>query len=505
MGNSFRKLGCLLGVSFACIATGASAQTATYTTDLGVLAGPGDAGHGAQAFYGTDLGYTYDHDGALHILFGDTWSSELGTLIDPATPNDDASGTIACVDGDAAEASMPGVDLTGTSSAVTAIRYSHLSDFMKAPLAGFSNGSDQYALFYTGKPQGCRRNSDCGAGLRCDPGLGFFGEEYFEEAGFTGPCIDGQPGCLSDTMANWWGWPIRNTGFCIDETSSRYQNNDSGRLAAVAIRLHVGVRDQSDRNRWVSFEWLTNKFANVTAEVGEIGGQPKVLLWGRPGYAAVGSHGRRADLYFAYADMPSGNPSFDWDVHYYVGMSEGAPVFSSDSAQAAPVLTEEHDIVNQHAITYVEALGRWVMFFGGGMSTVLTPAFPICGAIELFTGPDCVDVERGNGAIRMRTAPAPWGPWSPEQDVLVGGDPELGPVEQYAPGGILRHPDCVGPGCAPHSTSVFYSPQEYGFLYGVNVIDRFTEPRAGGAVDVYWNVSTWDPYRVHLFKTRIEP
>jgi hypothetical protein len=56
-----------------------------------------------------------------------------------------------------------------------------------------------------------------------------------------------------------------------------------------------------------------------------------------------------------------------------------------------------------------------------------------------------------------------------------------------------------------HSQSIFYSPDEYGFLYGVNILDRFTEERASGAVDLYWNVSTWDPYRVELYKTRIEP
>jgi hypothetical protein len=29
--------------------------------------------------------------------------------------------------------------------------------------------------------------------------------------------------------------------------------------------------------------------------------------------------------------------------------------------------------------------------------------------------------------------------------------------------------------------------------------------RAGGAVDLYWNVSTWNPYAIVLMRTRIEP
>jgi hypothetical protein len=50
----------------------------------------------------------------------------------------------------------------------------------------------------------------------------------------------------------------------------------------------------------------------------------------------------------------------------------------------------------------------------------------------------------------------------------------------------------------------FYQEGEYGFLYSANIIEQWTRP-AGRAVDIYWNASTWDPYRVILLKTRIEP
>ena len=45
----------------------------------------------------------------------------------------------------------------------------------------------------------------------------------------------------------------------------------------------------------------------------------------------------------------------------------------------------------------------------------------------------------------------------------------------------------------------------HGFLYGANIIAEWTEPRSNGAVDIYWNVSTWNPYQVLLMRSRINP
>ena len=50
----------------------------------------------------------------------------------------------------------------------------------------------------------------------------------------------------------------------------------------------------------------------------------------------------------------------------------------------------------------------------------------------------------------------------------------------------------------------FYHPDEYGFLYSANIIDPWIK-RSGTGVDIIWNASTWDPYRVALFRTHIDP
>jgi hypothetical protein len=102
----------------------------------------------------------------------------------------------------------------------------------------------------------------------------------------------------------------------------------------------------------------------------------------------------------------------------------------------------------------------------------------------------------------MRTADNPWGPWTPPQDLIAAGDPSV-PDGQYGPGGMLRHPDCVGETCAPHTGTDEEQEKEYGFFYSANIIEQWTRP-AGDGVDVIWNASTWDPYRVILLRTRID-
>jgi hypothetical protein len=123
--------------------------------------------------------------------------------------------------------------------------------------------------------------------------------------------------------------------------------------------------------------------------------------------------------------------------------------------------------------------------------------------LEVFAGPECTRVEIGNGAFRMRTSDNPWGPWTPPQDLIAAGDPAV-PEGQYGPGGMLRHPECLAEGCAPHTGSAEERAEEYGFFYSANIIEQWTRP-AGNGVDIVWNASTWDPYRVILLRTRIRP
>ena len=491
------------------------------------------------AYSGTDLGWTYQHGGKIHFLFGDTHAGEKGDPISPV--HDDTFGTIDLADWpDPTRITRGNVPLIklgqdqGTSQA-SGIDPGQPMEGLKTPLGGFSNGTREFGLFITGKPLACGKDAQCGNGYTCDSQVGFVGVPPDKQPGLTLPCSDNAPGCNRDTLADPAGEPISGSGLCTDKTSTIWSDTDFGRVGAYVIRQLVGVRSLTDPRQYTDIhEWLTNKFTNPAVRTvsdfvpergagrakqdyrsaGAASGNRRVFLWGRPGFIGVNAKGSTLGLYFAYVDMPQG-PGFSWDVNYYTGTgADGAPRFSRNESDAAAVdldasqdgiqPQEIHDIVNHMSVAWIESLGKWVMLYGGGISRFPIPQLlPDCGVLQVFARTDCASVVVGNGAIRMRTADHPWGPWTPPQDVIVGGDPDRRPVaDQYAPGGVLHHPACSGERCQAPSVEMLKG--DYGWLYGANIIEEWIRP-AGTGVDVIWTASTWDPYRVIMLRTRIKP
>jgi len=492
------------------------------------------------AYYGTDLGFTYTHDGELKILFGDTWATEAYAPIETSTGSrfDDGFGSIDLSEwNDPAGFSSENIPVIrlgqnpGTSE-MSAMNPGHAMDLGKTPMAGFSNGSREFAIFNVTKPRACGQDSDCGEELSCDTGLGVIGAPSYMEENLTLSCVDGQPFCTATTMVDEEGTPVTDSGICVDKGSTVWAETDVGRMSAAAIDQSVGMRSLDDPRMYTDIQrWLTTRFLNVTATTVTAfdpasdggandyrpatgsGGKQRVFLWGRPGFIGVKAQRRSLGLYFAYADLPRG-PGFDWNLHYFTGTRDGVPQFSPHEKDAAPVdldstqdgvqPQESHDVVHQMSVEWIEPLGKWVMFYGGSAATLPSPFLPNCGVLEIFARSACKEVDVENGAIRMRTADQAWGPWSPPQDVLVGGDPAVAGSGQYGSGGVLHHPGCEGDDCAPHSKTPAYNEKEYGFLYSANIITEWTT-EADGGVDLIWNASTWDPYRVVLLRTRINP
>lgn len=522
-----------------------SGPTVQSTTYLGPLTGDGARLHPDNVaprhieYYGTDLGFTYRHGSQLHFLFGDSWATEKYAPIEASTGSrfDDGFGTVDLREWpDSSRISPTNIPLIklgqnlGTTE-MSAIDPGHALDLGKTPMGGFSNGTHEFALFNIGKPQGCSKDADCSNGLTCDTTFGYFGSRYSDQPNPTLPCRDSSPGCTNDTMIDAAGAPVRASGFCTDTSSALRAERVSNLLSTAGFRVLIGVRNAAEPGKYGDIrEWLTNKFLNVTvrtvrsfdpaeqASAGQdyrsanaAGGKQRVFLWGRPGFIGVAKNGRTMSAYFAYADMPAG-PGFDWQLNFYAGAAGGVARFSPHEKDAAPLdldssragvqAAEVHDIVNQVSVAWIEPLKKWVMLYGGGLTKLPTAALPVCGVLQIFVGAECTDVNMGNGAVRMRVADDPWGPWSPPQDVIVGGVPGNGAQGQYGPGGALRHPACTDTRCAPHSDMFAYSAEEYGFFYGANIIEEWTAPTDGG-VDILWDASTWDPYRVVLLRTRI--
>jgi hypothetical protein len=62
----------------------------------------------------------------------------------------------------------------------------------------------------------------------------------------------------------------------------------------------------------------------------------------------------------------------------------------------------------------------------------------------------------------------------------------------------VRPADSYLPGCPTPATQL-----DIGRLYGVNIIDAYTQPSTDGGLAITWNVSTWNPYGVVLMRSRI--
>jgi hypothetical protein len=526
----------------------AAAQSVGATQTLAPLAGPMSTPAAGQAnigFFGTDLGVTVKHNGNLRILFGDTQANSSAALIGLGA--DDAQGTIslsafpngAAVDSYVAahpapagkpswQAAAPPVvfrtNLFGFTAPISVLRDGvplDMSSF-RAPTAAFSNASDAaFAIFDRNTATECSGGfaPGCSDGMTCDRGMG----SCF---GFVGdndlPCVFGTTRCLC--------LPVGGGGMCQDRTSPLYNTTEDGRVMSIALRTEVGNASQLIDEVYYSQSWITNKFVNPAVRTANDfdparangtgndyrpadGVAPtaneKVLIWGRPTFVGMNSANMSAKLYFAYADMPHFDATghFRWAPQYFAGLNaNNVPRFSPSqrdavaldlSAQGDKTL-EKSDIVNQMTVSFVPALDKWVMLYGGDLPS---------DVLQFLVGPNWTRAVRdAQGAVHARFASKPWGPWSAPVDVLKGGDPAVSPPAQgtqYASGGILFHPGCSN-NCVPSDPSA--PANTYGRLYGANIVDAWTtaRPNNGGA-DIYWNVSTWNPYQVVLMKTRLTP
>ena len=501
----------------------------------------------SAARFSPNLGLTAIHEGELRIVFGDAIAVRTGAPI--SLTRDDVQGEISLTafpDGDAVDAYV-----AAHPSAAAAPRWRRQAPpvtyrldglrlasvvrvhdgsaaqpllntgLFKAPLAAFSNalpGADSgfFTIYGRSVPMRCSggETPSCGEGFTCEPRLGQLGGTAFEDGA---PCPIGTPLCGA----------VAEGGLCVDPTSPLYDaGNPAGLARAVVWKHAVGNADRMLPERYYARPWFTHKFMNLCARTvsdfdsaraggrgndyrpadGSRPGAAKLLLWGRPGYIGTGADGRDLRLYFAVVDMPrySASADFAWEPRYFTGVSaSGVPQFTADPGEAraldlggAPLPEHERwDVVNQMSISWVAPLGAWVMLYGGGTNETLAQVLTYGegGLVE----PD------PEGAIQIRFAPAPWGPWSAPEPLLNAGSPlpvTEAPREasQYGPGGILRHPLCTAPECAPEEPTIHAG--DYGFLYGANVIDAWTEAVDSGAA-LYWNVSTWHPYQVVLIKS----
>jgi hypothetical protein len=498
---------------------------------IGTLVGPGSRTVAPNLrVYGTDLGITFEHDGQHKILFGDTWTDEEQVCRD-APLNDDTLATLPLELGD----SVPDVsfetrpDSPDDARAMRLLRgESSLSmGFGQVPMAAFSDGDTAFAFFARLAPQAC---TDVTSGPQCplDEGLGCsdrIGECQPAVTTMTLSCdLASSLGCLPGQEC------VEGPPICVDSSSAQYDGSIFGETSAIAQQVELAVQSEDAIEDFHSvLTWPTSKFATLSARTVEHfsgaragndygGGHGELLVWGRPGF--VGEHGREAQLYFMRHSLPierSASGAAVFTPSYFAGLdpATGEPTWTDAQGEAEPLALDgepdgdPHEALNftgQMAMSWLPApINRWVMLYGGDMTDFL-----------MVDGP-AMRAPRAPGAIVLRFAEHPWGPWTAPVPHLSPGAPHLEGTH-YAAGGLLFHPDCVDAGekrCAvsdpwrPTDTATACLVQtnalDQGRLYGVNIIDRYTEPNDVGGVDFVWNVSTWNPYGVTLMRTRVVP
>lgn len=428
-------------------------------------------------FYGADLGFTFTVGNQLRILFGDSWANASGAaMTSPAgsSPDlaDDAQGWIDLnlfPNGNsvdtyvAAHAPPPGNYSWDAPSPPITFQVNPLltADPMtvydggvtgaalnmgpfRTPEAGFSNGAAvAFGIFTRGVIQQCFAGL-CPSGFTCDPNMGICSNT--PQADNAIPCQIGKtvPFVCSNANPSATCVPSTGGGVCEDLTSSENDNSGDGHQLSIAYQMRVANADLVIPEHWYSQVWVTNKFGNTTARtvnnfdptnpatadytpangLNPIGS--KVFLFGRPVFLGDKSSTRDAKLYFAYVSIPIYSPTatFAWVPQYFTGTDAfGNPKFSPNQAQAAPLnlsgspaTTEQYDVVNQMAVSYVPNMHKWVMFYGGDTDPDLL-------GTNKFLGPNGVHAQRApDFAIHARFASNPWGPWSTPQPVYAPGD-----------------------------------------------------------------------------------
>lgn len=511
-----------------CCASSVSAQVAGTPELLGPIAGPGSTMTPAGVrFYGTDLGWTFTHRGRHFMMFGDTWPHSR-SVCDPLPHNDDSLATLPLE----LPAGLPTLAVTTDPSAPNEFARIHLfregesqvMGYDKTPLTAFSDGHDAIGLFGLVDLVRCRSRrgrASCRPyeHLTCSQGVGICAPPTL---GFDAPCdLATNAGCIVGQQCT-----ATPTGICIDPDSSQNDGTTASLPAMAAYHTHVGIQDGELPSDYRDVGTIaSNKFIDVTARpvrcfsgraCGDdyTPGAGAVFVWGRPGYEV--QPGRQAHMYLMVHRLPlrrGRRGTVQLRPRYFAGLRRGTdePLWTRRESEAAPLAMDgvpggnpDDDVPfpNQTAVSWLgPPVNRWMMLYGGGGSD-----------LSGFQG------NGTNGAIRVRFAEHPWGPWSPSVVHLDPGSPDV-VGDPFGPGGYIFNAACRDEPpalCAPSDPTRpldFFLPGcpsigatiDTGILYAPNIIDAYTRPDGTGGLDVFWNVSVWNPYLVALLRTNVRP
>ena len=223
-------------------------------------------------------------------------------------------------------------------------------------------------------------------------------------------------------------------------------NNDPTNLRAL---YDVSRLDQGGEFINIACIEVNQGFADLPFD------EPGLLAWGSGRY-------RDSDVYLACVPLHSVENPSAWQFLSGVDAGTLRPRWSTDQTSAAPLFNQPQ--VGELSVSWVEPLGLWLMLYNAA-------------------------IPRG---INGRVASAPWGPWS---EPVIIFDPALG----Y---GKFMHIKDSNDGLEDPGRK-----GDWGGEYGPYIIGRYTRAITGQPrpqAQIYFVMSTWNPYNVMLITATIQ-
>jgi hypothetical protein len=242
------------------------------------------------------------------------------------------------------------------------------------------------------------------------------------------------------------------------------------------------------------FQWPVAIVRNIRTIPGLI--EPAGLLDFTGDVAVIFASGRKENRFrrgypfLAVAPLPQISDMHQW--RYFTGLRNGRPVFvraNQDAAAPLPPFGHEkvpgagqppyHRCVGELSAGYIEPWGKWAMLYACADSSN-----------------DGYNKDNVRG-IYLRTADVPWGPWS-------------APTLIFRPSqGYCRFMHSVSP-CPPDLPNPMDRGMQvngvvsWGGEYAPILLPTYTNVQ-GESTDLYFLMSTWNPYQVVLMRTHLSP
>lgn len=241
---------------------------------------------------------------------------------------------------------------------------------------------------------------------------------------------------------------------------SMYVYHTTGNTPQVTMERSVVARSDDDGESFsLLYELSSRYFINVS--IVDVGADDWELLPADTGGGLVmfgSGRYRESDVYLAF--QPSAAVEDRNAIRYFAGVDDlGDPLWSEDEAEALPLF--EQPCVGELSASYNTHIEKWILLY------------------------NCSE-PRG---INMRTADAPWGPWTRPRIVFHPWD-DGGYCQFIHANWDFQQCDSV------HDAGREY---EWGGEYGPYQFEHLATGNAD-ATTIYFTMSTWNPYTVVLMK-----